>query len=68
MPNYTQYSLSASSVFSFSSMELGETTSWVFIVVVFLFDFEKKDMLREHLVPAEPKVFAEVGAGSQVRF
>ena len=45
-----------------------QTTSWGFFFFLFLFDFEKKDTLREHLVPVEPKAFARVGTGSQLRF
>lgn len=52
----------------FSSMGLGETNSLLGIFFLFVFDFENNDTLREHLVPAEPKAFAGVGTGSQLRF
>ena len=41
---------------------------FVCFFLVFLFDFDKKDMLRDTLGPAEPKAFAGFKTRSQVSF
>lgn len=56
---------------SFFSMGLDKRASFSFFVclfLVFLFDFDKKDMLRETLGPAELKAFAGFRRRSQVSF
>ena len=62
------YSLECISLFSMGLDKRASSLFFVCFFLEFLFDFDKKDMLREPLVPAEPKAFAGVGTGSQVSF